>query len=264
MRGHYGIRPAPMDFRRTPQDMVTCNPAKFGHGRVDCANPLIVAAYTGVQTMLRAGIFSAIIATMFFSGLASSAQSSGHEEQLYDLVRDQTSDIWRPTIVKELMHFNMPESWWSALSDKTVPPVKCSNFASEINEYARKHGWGDVSTIESEAANADEAKKKIEEIVKGWKSKIGFTLNAESASANPESIRLGFQYMVSLGEYLYYDQFKPKDNVFMTIVVSPAAKDMTVNSADAVHLTITGPANVEVNDWSGKMLAGLQRAMVKR
>lgn len=193
---------------------------------------------------------------------AATAQQQDKSE-LASAVYDYSINCWwRSFIVEKLMNFKVSPGCWTKLMDKDGWGVKTvNNFAYSLGDYGKAHGMGDLEAAESANNNDRMANKpRVEEMVNAMKGKVSFTLVADGIKCSDSEWDLVHRYMGTVGEFMGSGWTPRGGAAFVTLVVSPTARDVSVAiNPDGQHFTVTAPADVEPAEWDSKITKGLQR-----
>ncbi|MCY7350289.1 MAG: hypothetical protein LH606_06445 [Cytophagaceae bacterium] len=137
-----------------------------------------------------------------------------------------------------------------------------------VVDYARREGIGELNVLN--ASNRKEEKDnrpQMDEIIKTLRSKFSLTIEAPTNCTEKGYdllMRHPFDLLERLGSKT--PEWSPKSGeAHFTIVLSPAAKDMSVKiSPDGKQFVVTGPALVETPSSGDKIYNGLERANKNR
>jgi hypothetical protein len=205
-------------------------------------------------------VVAAAILGLLFTAPAALADN---KSDLADAVYDYNKCYWAQDMVMKLMNFKLSPGIWTKMLEKDGWGISTtSNAARNMEEFAKKNGWGDLEEAES-ANNNDRANNKahVLEMVDTLKPKIGFTLQADLKGSNAEW-DLVHRYMTTVTEFLANGDWKPRAKTpFITLVVTSAVKDVVVTvTPDGKNFTVSCPSNHETEEWDGKITKGLQKA----
>ena len=205
-----------------------------------------------------------ILSGVLFGLSHTSSALADNQSDLADAVYDYNKCYWAQDMVNKLMSFKLSPGIWTKMLEKDGYGISTtSNAARNMEEFAKKNGWGDLEEAESANNNDRENNKAhVYEMVDSLKSKIGFTLQADALKGTNAEWDLVHRYMGVVTEFLANGDWKPRGTTpFITLAVTPTAKDVSVTATpDGKHFTITAPSDHETEEWDGKMTKGLQRA----
>lgn len=171
--------------------------------------------------------------------------------------------LYKPLILKNIISFEMSPAWWTRMNDKDQKGLHALSFATpDLNEFAKRMGWGDAAAFEN-AGNGtkEEWKPKIEQVLSQWRPKFSFAFKPDSAKCDSANFDLSLRYLTSLASFLATSDWKPASGVaYITLVPSATAKDISVSiSKDGKSFTVIAPDEIEPSEWDTKMQRGLKR-----
>ena len=207
----------------------------------------------------------AIVLTSVLISLGSMPVAfADNKSDLADAVYDYNKCYWAQDMVNKLMAFKLSPGIWTKMLEKDGWGISTtSNAARNMEEFAKKNGWGDLEEAESANNNdRDNNKPHVYEMVDSLKDKMGFTLQADALKGTNAEWDLVHRYMTCVSEFLANGEWKPRAKTpFITLAVTPSVKDVSVTvTPDGKHFTVSAPSDHETEEWDGKITKGLQRA----
>ena len=212
---------------------------------------------------------SVILATVLCSVIGFSINSVSAEEPaeskhvLVQNVQEYVGGyMYRPLIVKDLVHFDMSNKWWTEWNgNRDKGTGTTAQLARGIYEFGKDMGWDDPGKFEKYSSSGTklEKKKRIQKILDNWKSKFSLTYKVEDPGFDSMSFDLASRYLNSMSGTLGH-KFRPKaGELHLTMILSSKIKKISVTSADGKNITVKLPLEFEPTRWDDKITSGLKR-----
>ena len=208
-------------------------------------------------------------ALIFFAlSMTAANVSAQNKEALVDKV-SRYSDPVVGKFLSEFVTLNLsPQCWERMGSEDDVPTGTraARDWGGSVIGYAKLTGYGNASDFVS---GTQIQWTKVDPIIEKLKGNFSFTINAAEASCADDRWRLLSGYAGTISDF-FGDSSAPSGlnrgwrpaagKMFVTLNFSKTAKDISVVvSPDKTQFTITGPSEVDVENWSGRIQNGMEK-----
>ncbi len=211
----------------------------------------------------------AFMTLIFFAlSIAAANVSAQNKEALVDAVSSY-SDPVNGKFLNEFVTLNLSAQCWETMTSADNVPTgtrAARDWGDSVVGYAKLMGYGNASDYVS---GTQIQWTKVNPIIEKLKPNFSFTINAADASCADDRWRLLSGYAGTISDFFGNSNAPSGMNrgwrpaagkMFVTLNFSKTAKDISVVvSADKSQFTITGPSEVEIENWSGKIQKGMEK-----
>lgn len=189
--------------------------------------------------------------------------ASAKQDLVQGLNEYTIGSLYKPLILKKTMTFEMSPAWWERMNNKDQKGLHALSFATpDLNEFAKRMGWGDSAAFENSGRGTkEEWKPKIEAVLDQWRPKFSLVFKPDSAKCDSSNFDLSLRYLTTLCSFLSTSDWKPTSGeAHITLVPSATAKDLVVTIGNnGKNFTVTAPMELEPSEWDTKMQRGFKR-----